>query len=115
MNEQWQTYLNRFITYMVAERNASPYTVRNYRHEVAEFLEFLESEDVHRLQEIDRPVARRYVVWLSEREYGRASIARRLSEVRSFFEFLKREKITRVNPVATIPGPKVPQRLPNYL
>ena len=115
MNESLRQYLERFVIYMIAERNASPYTVRNYRHEVEQFLRFIEEQEVSRLQDVDRRLARRYVAWLSDQGYERASIARRLSEVRTFFEYLRRERVLTVNPFETITGPKLPQRLPRYL
>lgn len=108
-------YLDQFITYMIAERNASPYTVRNYKREVAQFLEFLDAQEVGRIQAVDRLIARRYVAWLSEKGYERASVARRLSEVRSFFTFLRRERVIKTSPFDSISAPKLPKRLPRYL
>jgi len=107
--------LSRYITYLVAERNASRYTVRNYRHEVSEFLQFLKEEEVSQLSDITRPVVRRYVASLDEKGYQRSSIARRLSEVRSFFEYLRREGLVAANPFANVSAPKAPRRLPHYL
>ena len=108
-------YLERFVTYMIAERNASPFTVRNYRREVEQFLQFIQEQEVGRLQDVDRRLARRYVAWLSDKGYERASIARRLSEVRTFFQFLRRESVLKINPFETISAPKLPRRLPRYL
>jgi len=108
-------HLDRFITYMVAERNASPYTVRNYRREVEQFLRFMDDQEMRRLQDIDRFFVRRYLAWLNEKGYERSSIARRLSEVRTFFGFLRRERVIEVNPFEAVSGPKLPKRLPKYL
>jgi len=110
-----EEYLDRFITYLVIERNASPYTVRNYRQEVGEFLRFLKGEGVSSLQEVDRRVLTRYLLWLRAKGYAKASIRRRISELRSFFRYLVRQKILESNPIEAISAPKVPQRLPRYL
>ncbi len=110
-----EEYLDRFITYLVVERNASPYTVRNYRREVGEFLRFLEKEGISSLQEVDRRVLTRYLLWLNARGYSKASIRRRISELRSFFKWLVREGAVESNPIEAISAPKVPQRLPRYL
>jgi len=115
VERDFESYLHRYMTYLIAERNASQYTVRNYRREVGQFLEFLEAEGVGALDDITHSVVRRYVAWLDEEGYERASIARRLSEVRSFFTYLKREGIAAANPFASVSAPKVPQRLPHYL
>lgn len=107
--------LDQFITYLLVERNASPYTARNYRREVGEFLRFLKGEGVSSLQEIDRQVLTRYLLWLRAKGYAKTSIRRRISELRSFFRYLLGQKIVESNPIKAISAPKVPQRLPRYL
>jgi len=109
-----EEYLDRFITYLLIERNASPYTARNYRREIGEFLRFLKGEEVS-FKEIDRQVLTRYLLWLNARGYGKASVRRRISELRSFFKWLKREEMVKSNPMAAISAPKMPKRLPRYL
>ena len=108
-------HLNKFITYLIAEKNASPYTVKNYRHEIGEFLDFLKEQGIDSWDVVDRYVLRRYLAWLQAQGYVKASITRRISELRSFCRYLVREGILDRNPIRTISSPKVPKRLPNYL
>lgn len=110
-----EEYLDRFITYLVVERNASPCTARNYRREVGEFLRFLEREGISSLQGVDRQVLTRYLLWLNAGDYVKASVRRRISELRSFFRYLVGQKVLESNPIEAISAPKVPQRLPRYL
>jgi len=108
-------HLNKFITYLIAEKNASPYTVKNYRHEIGEFLGFLKEQGIDSWDGVDRYVLRRYLAWLQAQGYVKASITRRISELRSFCRYLVREGILDRNPIRAISSPKVPKRLPNYL
>jgi integrase/recombinase XerC len=108
-------HLNKFITYLIAEKNASPYTVKNYRHEIGEFLGFLKAQGIDSWDGVDRYVLRRYLAWLQAQGYVKASITRRISELRSFCRYLVREGILDTNPIKAISSPKVPKRLPNYL
>ena len=104
--------LDRFLTYLVVEKNASPHTIDKYRREVAECLAFLAEQGVHGWDGVDRQVLRRYLAWLNAKGYVKASVARRLSELRSFGRFLVREGIVSVNPFRAVSSPKVPKRLP---
>lgn len=108
-------HLDKFITYLIAEKNASPYTVRNYRHEIKQFLGFLKEEGIDSWDGVDRLLLRRYLAWLQQRGYVKASIARRVSELRSFCRYLMREGILESNPIKAISSPKVPKRLPHVL
>ena len=108
-------YLDRFVTFLVAERDASPYTVKNYSHEIGEFIEFARKQGVTQLEQIDRNVLRLYLTWLAAEKKAKGSIARRLSELRSFGKFLVRQGIIKANVFDTVSAPKLGQRLPEYL
>jgi integrase/recombinase XerC len=103
------------LTYLVVERNASPHTIDRYGREIAECLAFLQEQGVQDWAEVDRQLLRRYLAWLNSRGYVKASIARRLSQLRSFGRFLQREEIVPRNPFLAVSSPKVPKRLPTPL
>ena len=108
-------HLNKFITYLIAEKNASPYTIKNYRHEIGQFLDFLKEQGIDSWDGVDRYVLRRYLAWLQAEGYVKASITRRISELRSFCRYLVREGILDTNPIRAISSPRIPKRLPDYL
>ncbi|MBI2863621.1 MAG: tyrosine recombinase XerC [Chloroflexi bacterium] len=107
--------LDAYLVYLRAERNASPYTIRNYGDDVRGFLQFVATEGVESLSAVDRALLRRYLAWLNRSGYVRSSIARKLTEVRSFFRFLVRENVLAGNPLLLVTSPKVEKRLPNFL
>lgn len=107
--------LARYLVELEGVRQLSPLTCRNYRRELGEALRFFRSLGVRDWEDIDRPTARRYLAWLASRGYARGSIARRLSELRSFGRFLARHGLARRNPFAAVRTPRVPLRLPRAL
>lgn len=107
--------LERYILYLRAERNSSVYTLRNYGEEVQGFIEFLEAEEVTSLAAVDRTVLRKYLTRLKDSGYVRGSIARRLTEIRSFYRYLVREGLIGANPLVGLSSPKVEKRLPEFL
>lgn len=111
MQEAFKSYLN----YLEAERNFSPYTVRNYCADLIDFFQFLKTRGVGSLGEVDKHVLRDYLTHLTDRKLVKASIARRMSALRSFFSYLVREGITATNPAAAISSPKLEKRLPSFL
>jgi tyrosine recombinase XerC len=108
-------HLEKFVTYLIAEKNASPYTVKNYRHEIGQFFDFLKEQGIDSWGGVDRYILRRYLAWLQAEGYVKASITRRISELRSFCRYLVREDVLDANPIRVISSPKVPKRLPDYL
>ena len=110
-----QAIFNKYINYLEAERNASPYTVRNYTTDLLDFFHFLRDKEIDSLKEVDRHVLRDYLSYLMEKGFVKASIARKLSAIRSFYRYLLREKIILVNPVAATSSPRLDRRLPSFL
>jgi len=110
-----QETFNKYRNYLEAERNVSPYTVRNYTTDLSGFFNFLKAKGIGLLEEVDRYVLRDYLSHLMEQGIVKASIARKLSAIRSFYRYLLREKIISTNPVATTSSPKLDKRLPSFL
>jgi integrase/recombinase XerC len=107
--------LERYVRYLQAERNASPYTIRNYQAEVAEFIAFAQQHGVSRWQEVDRAVVRRWLATLRSADYAAGSIARRLSEVRACCTFLVEAGDLATNPLSGMSSPRQPRHQPRGL
>jgi integrase/recombinase XerC len=119
-----QEVFNRYIDYLVAERNVSPYTVRNYTSDLVGnskrgtekgFFQFLKLRKIESLDKTDKWVMRDYLAYLSNQGIAKASIARKLSAIRSFYHFLAREKIIPNYPLEHSVSPKLDKRLPSFL
>jgi len=106
---------NKYINYLEAERNSSPYTVRNYTTDLLDFFHSLSAKGISSLKEVDKHTLRDYMAHLMEQGFVKASIARKLSAIRSFYRYLLREEIISTSPVATTFSPKLDKRLPSFL
>ena len=110
-----QEVFNKYVNYLEAERNVSPYTVRNYTTDLLGFFQFLKTKEIGSLRDVDKPVLRDYLSHLIEQGLVKASIARKLSAIRSFYRYLLREGMVPTSPVATTSSPKLDRRLPSFL
>ncbi len=113
-----------YIRYLEVERNASAYTVRNYTSDLLGnyrrgsekgFFQFLRLKRIDSLKEVDKHTLRDYIAWLMQQDVVRASIARKLSAVRSLYRYLVREGILPTNPLEKASSPKLDRRLPSFL
>jgi integrase/recombinase XerC len=110
-------HIEHFVKYLLYERNASPQTIRSYRNDLGLLQQFLTppGEATLPLGELDHRVIREFVSWLYDRKMQKASVARKLAALRTFFKFCIREKITKNNPAALVSTPKIPKRVPRVL
>jgi integrase/recombinase XerC len=104
-----------FLEYLTVERGASAHTLAAYARDLRELEAFLAREGRGPLAQADARALRAWLVWLHGRKLARASVARRLSSVRSCFRFLVRRGILDQNPARLVRSPRIGRRLPNVL
>jgi integrase/recombinase XerC len=129
----------RFLAYLEHERNFSMHTVRCYATDLAAFSEFLRRTGAapgegggvegggnaggdiddetlsRRLREVAPLDLRAYLAELRQAAYSRATVARKLATLRSFYKFLARRGDVERNPLKVIRTPRQEKRLPKFL
>ena len=105
----------RYLAYLQAERNASVYTVRNYRNDLLEFFDYVREKRIDTIRNVNRQTLRGFLAKLMSDGKAKSSINRKLSAIRSFFRYLVREELLEKNPAANTVGPKLDKRLPSFL
>lgn len=105
-------YIQKFLTYLDIERNASPHTLLNYRLDLEQFQKFLGETAV---EQVDYLTLRRYLAELKTNNLAKRTVARKLASLRSFFRFLVREGLLQHNPASAVATPKLDKHLPVFL
>jgi len=108
-----------FLRHLEHNVNASPQTVRCYRTDLQEFQLFLSTDlasgRVADLLSLDHHAVREYLSHLHGRGVSRATVARRLASLRSFYRHLARRGLITSNPAAMVSTPKLERRIPHAL
>lgn len=103
-----------FESYLSAEKRYSQHTVLAYLKDLEQFFDFSMIVKENELSEISSKLVRGWLVSLIDNGYTNKSANRKLSSLRTYFNFLKRNgKVTR-NPLTGIVGPKSEKRLPQF-
>src|SRR6059058_780945 len=80
-----QQALAEFLRHLGLEKNASAHTVKSYREDLNQALEFFRGKlgsEAPRPEQLSTRLLRAYLAWLHEQGYARSTIARRLAAVR---------------------------------
>lgn len=104
----------QFLAMLANERGASEHTVRAYAREVRNFAAYLEEGlgKTGRIAAVEHLHIRAYLGLLYERGLTKASAARALAAVRSWFKWLAKEGKVPQNPALLVSTPKLPKHLP---
>ena len=113
-------HLKAFLEYLLLNENASAHTVRAYDSDLSQYLVFLASHVAKRVSELDAGDldhlgARAFIADQNKRGNSKSSAARKLSAIRAFGRYLRREGAMEGDPAALVGTPKREQRIPNHL
>ena len=113
-------HLAAFVDFLALNRNASPHTVEAYRRDILQYLGSvgrLKGRAVDQLQpaDLDLTSVRAFLGELHKQGQARASAARKLSALRAFGRYLRRERLVDTEPAALAAAPKREQRIPAHL
>jgi integrase/recombinase XerD len=111
MNELIQEFLN----YITVERGLSRNTIEAYARDLRQFAAFLTLTGYDSLAEIHSHTLVEYLRKLQQESMKPSSVTRKLAAIRSFFQYMLRERHLKVDPSVTIDSLKTPQRLPKVL
>ena len=107
-----------FILFLKNEKNYSNNTVISYKNDLIQLLNYLKDNKIlkaNNIQCINRNIMRKYIVYLKKNNYSVRSISRKISTIRSFFNFLSREGMIKTNPTINLITPKIDKKLPYFL
>jgi integrase/recombinase XerC len=145
MEHEHSAITQKFLDYLTFEKRFSVHTAKCYGADLGQFGGFLldtsdgrapEDETTahhehggtatavatqtntqidHLLLTADVNAIRAYLAFLNEKEYSKATIARKLATLRSFYKFLLKRNEIAANPVLSVRTPKQEKRLPRFL
>ena len=109
-------FIDSFIGHLRAERNCSQHTLRAYAADLRSFREYMAGIDGSiDFFSADTDVVRSWVASLMESGAAPSSVCRRLSSLRTFYQFLQSQNPEIGNPALSLQGPKRRKRLPVFV
>ena len=108
-------WIERFISHLTHERRASRHTAASYRRDLDQLAGYCARERIATPADLALEQVRRFAATRHRAGSDPRSVARALSAVRSFYEFLIREGAVGANPAKGVRAPKAEKRLPRTL
>ncbi len=104
--------VNDYINYVFIEKKLSNNTKMAYENDLNGFLNYINKKSV---KQIDSNDIKSYIKHLYNMKEKDKTIARKIVSIRTFFNYLMKEKIITINPCEKIESPKLKKTLPNTL
>lgn len=107
--------LEDYIHFLKVERQLAVNTITSYTRDLNDYIDFAESENLESIDGITRETILAYLQLMYEQGKSARTVSRHISSIRSFHQFLLREKVTINDPTVHLELPKIEQKLPRVL
>ncbi len=106
--------LKYFFDFLENDKKLSENTLQSYKRDLKQFKNYLEACELHynRVKEDD---IKDYIRELQEEGKKASSISRCIASIRSFYQFVLKNRKVKVDPTANIQSPKIEKRVPSVL
>lgn len=103
-------YINEFVVDLMYVRNYSKNTIESYKNDLIQFLENLKNKPLDKVSVED---IRNFIK--KESDISEKSLARKLSSLRTFYDFLVKKGYMSISPMDGVEGPRIGKYLPDVL
>ena len=95
--------IDRYLEYINIEKRYSPNTIISYRKDLEDFAKFLlDTESIENLQKADKKMIKNFIIHLNNQKLSKRSINRKISTLKSFYNFLLRISEIKTSPLEGI-------------
>lgn len=104
-------YILEYLEYLNYIKMHSVHTINNYKIDLVQFMEFNDND----LISVDRNCVNKYMYYLYDKGVSKKTIARKLSSLRSFYNYLYKKNIVNKNYFINVKNPKMDKGLPKLV
>jgi len=106
--------LKLFFNFLENDKKLSENTLQSYKRDLKQFRRYLEDYQIH-YNKVKEEDMKEYIEHLEEMGKKPSSISRCIASIRSFYQFVLKNKRVRVDPTEHIQSPKIEKRVPSVL
>ena len=108
-------HIQLFLDYLSIERGLSKNTISSYANDLLSFERYLKSKQIDNILHVKSDMFTSFLMAQKNKRLSTATLARRISGIRSFYKYLVREGFIKENAVELVQSPKMWKRIPEVL
>ncbi len=106
--------ISSFLEFIKDDKKLSENTLQSYRRDIVQFEQYTNNNRIN-YQKITDEEMKKYFDYLQESGKKTSTISRNVASIRSFYQFLVRNKKVKKDPTEKIQSPKVEKKVPSIL
>ena len=103
-----------FLQFLQKDKKLSDNTLQSYRRDILQYEKYLEKNNINYLKVTEDDI-KKYLKELKKIGKKTSTISRSLASIRSFYQYLAKNKKVKSDPTANVQSPKIEKRVPSVL
>jgi integrase/recombinase XerD len=110
-----EAILENFINFLEKDKGLSVNTLQSYKRDIEQYINYLKDINLKKLSNTQKATIIAYILNLQKKGRATTTISRNIASLRSFYQYIKKNKIIEQDPTEGVETPKVKKKLPQIL
>jgi integrase/recombinase XerD len=110
-----EALVQRFVNFLERDKRLSMNTLQSYRRDIEQYFNYLHEINLQNISNSNKTTVIAYLLYLQKKGRATSTISRNLASIRSFYQYIAKNKLIDHDPTAELESPKVEKKLPQIL
>lgn len=110
-----EALVQRFVDFLERDKRLSANTLQSYRRDIEQYFIYLQEINLQNISNSNKTTVITYLLYLQKKGRATSTISRNLASIRSFYQYITKNKLIDQDPTAELESPKVEKKLPQIL
>lgn len=110
-----EVIVQKYINFLEKDKRLSLNTLQSYRRDIEQYITYLAEINLHNITNTNKTTVITYLLNLQKKGRATSTISRNLASIRSFYQYISKNKIIEQDPTSELESPKVEKKLPQIL
>mgnify|MGYP000908390258 CR=1 FL=1 len=110
-----EVQVENFINFLERDKRLSLNTLQSYKRDIEQYTTYLKEINATNIAATNKTTVIAYLLHLQKKGRATSTISRNLASIRSFYQYLHKNKVIEIDPTAELESPKVEKKLPQIL
>lgn len=110
-----EALVQKFVNFLERDKRLSMNTLQSYRRDIEQYFIYLQEINLQNISNSNKTTVITYLLYLQKKGRATSTISRNLASIRSFYQYIAKNKLIEQDPTAELESPKVEKKLPQIL
>lgn len=110
-----EALVQNFVNFLERDKRLSLNTLQSYRRDIEQYFTYLQEINLQNISNSNKTTVIAYLLYLQKKGRATSTISRNLASIRSFYQYIAKNKMIDHDPTAELESPKVEKKLPQIL